>query len=76
MPGWAISFWSRCRASRTFGDMVCHHHEMFDGSGYPDGLAGEDIPLGARIIAIADAYDIDYFGAHLQQSAQPRGSPG
>ena len=38
-------------------EMVCHHHEMFDGSGYPDGLAGEQIPLGARIIAIADAYD-------------------
>jgi diguanylate cyclase (GGDEF)-like protein len=37
--------------------MVCHHHEMFDGSGYPDCLAGETIPLGARIIAIADAYD-------------------
>jgi putative two-component system response regulator len=37
--------------------MVCHHHEMFDGSGYPDRLAGEDIPLGARIIAVADAYD-------------------
>ncbi len=37
--------------------MVLHHHEMFDGSGYPAGLAGEEIPLGARIIAIADAYD-------------------
>jgi diguanylate cyclase (GGDEF)-like protein/putative nucleotidyltransferase with HDIG domain len=37
--------------------MVRHHHEMYDGSGYPEGLAGESIPLGARIIAIADAYD-------------------
>lgn len=36
---------------------VRHHHEWFDGSGYPDGLAGEDIPLSARIIAIADAFD-------------------
>jgi len=37
--------------------MVAHHHEFFDGSGYPDGLAGNQIPLGARIVAIADAYD-------------------
>ncbi len=37
--------------------MVCHHHEMFDGSGYPQGLVGEQIPIGSRIIAIADAYD-------------------
>jgi diguanylate cyclase (GGDEF)-like protein len=37
--------------------MVLHHHEMYDGSGYPAGRAGEEIPLGARIIAIADAYD-------------------
>lgn len=36
---------------------VLHHHEMFDGSGYPDGLAGEQIPLQARIIAIADNFD-------------------
>jgi len=37
--------------------MVKHHHEFFDGSGYPEGLAGSQIPLGARIITIADAYD-------------------
>src|SRR4029077_18161875 len=37
--------------------MVCHHHEMFDGSGYPSGLVADQIPIGSRIIAIADAYD-------------------
>jgi diguanylate cyclase (GGDEF)-like protein len=36
---------------------VLHHHERWDGSGYPDGLPGEEIPLGARIIFVADAYD-------------------
>jgi diguanylate cyclase (GGDEF)-like protein/putative nucleotidyltransferase with HDIG domain len=41
----------------TIRKMVCHHHEMFDGSGYPNGLVGEQIPIGSRIIAIADAYD-------------------
>jgi len=34
-----------------------HHHEHFDGSGYPAGLAGEDVPLAARIVAVADAFD-------------------
>jgi len=37
--------------------MVRHHHEFYDGSGYPDRLDGERIPHGARVIAIADAYD-------------------
>jgi HD-GYP domain-containing protein (c-di-GMP phosphodiesterase class II) len=37
--------------------IVRAHHERFDGSGYPDGLAGEDIPLAARVFAVADALD-------------------
>jgi HD-GYP domain-containing protein (c-di-GMP phosphodiesterase class II) len=36
---------------------VLHHHERFDGKGYPDGLSGLDIPLDGRILAVADAYD-------------------
>jgi len=38
-------------------DIVRHHHERYDGRGYPDGLAGEAIPVMSRIIAIADTYD-------------------
>ena len=38
-------------------EMVRHHHEHFDGTGYPSGIAGADIPLGARILSVADAYD-------------------
>jgi len=38
-------------------DSVRHHHERWDGGGYPDGIAGEDIPLGARIIMMADTAD-------------------
>ena len=37
--------------------VVRHHHERWDGQGYPDGLAGEDIPLAARVFAVADALD-------------------
>ena len=37
--------------------IIYHHHEHWDGSGYPEGWAGEKIPLGARILAVADAYD-------------------
>jgi len=38
-------------------DIARHHHERYDGGGYPDGLAGEDIPLAARILAVADTLD-------------------
>ncbi len=42
---------------REIAAMVRHHHERIDGDGYPDGLVGSDIPLGARIIAVADTFD-------------------
>jgi len=45
------------RATGDLPKMVRHHHEYFDGSGYPDQLKGENISLGARIVAIADAFD-------------------
>jgi HD-GYP domain-containing protein (c-di-GMP phosphodiesterase class II) len=38
-------------------EMIRHHHENYDGSGYPDRLAGENIPLLARIVSVCDAYD-------------------
>jgi diguanylate cyclase (GGDEF)-like protein/putative nucleotidyltransferase with HDIG domain len=46
-----------CRGAEQIREMVLHHHEFFDGSGYPNALVGYHIPLGGRIIAIADAYD-------------------
>jgi putative two-component system response regulator len=42
---------------RCAKDIVLSHHERFDGSGYPDGLRGSDIPLSARLMALADVYD-------------------
>jgi len=42
---------------RSATEAVLHHHEWFDGSGYPNGIAGEEIPLASRILAVADAFD-------------------
>ena len=42
---------------RIARDIVLYHHERFDGTGYPHGLAGEKIPLSARLVALADVYD-------------------
>jgi putative nucleotidyltransferase with HDIG domain len=43
-------------ALRPVADVVLHHHEWFDGTGYPDGLRGDDIPIASRIVAVVDAY--------------------
>jgi len=53
-------------ASRGLVPVIRHHHERYDGRGYPDGLRGEAIPLGARIVAIADAYEAMFHGRPYQ----------
>jgi putative nucleotidyltransferase with HDIG domain len=47
--------------------IVRHHHESFDGHGYPDGLKGEQIPLGARIMAVAEAFQYMVRGNHYRK---------
>lgn len=48
---------SQVEALKPLAPFVKHHHERFDGKGYPDGLKGEDIPLESRIIIVADTFD-------------------
>jgi len=50
---------------------VRHHHERWDGTGYPDGLSGEKIPLMARIIGVCDAVDAMAAGRHYKQKLHP-----
>jgi len=56
-PVIGASILSQVRALRKAANWVRHHHERVDGRGFPDRLKGEDIPLEARIIAVADAFD-------------------
>ena len=56
-PIYGASILEPSAALRPLVPIVLHHHESFDGSGYPEGLKGEDIPLGSRIMIVADAYE-------------------
>lgn len=56
-PGLGVALLGRVSSLRGAADVVGSHHEKFDGSGYPAGLSGEAIPLGARIFALADVLD-------------------
>jgi HD-GYP domain-containing protein (c-di-GMP phosphodiesterase class II) len=56
--------------------VVRHHHERPDGTGYPDGLEGEEIPLAARIVAAVDAYDVMLRRKHYRPKRyRPKSSP-
>jgi putative nucleotidyltransferase with HDIG domain len=48
---------ARFAAYQNAARIVRHHHESWDGTGYPDGITGEEIPFGARILAVADTFD-------------------
>lgn len=55
-PHWSGEILSGIIHQESVISLVTHHHERFDGAGYPNGLAGDRIPLGARIIALADSF--------------------
>ena len=56
-PTAALHVLSHIRSLTDATPAILHHHEHFDGSGYPDGLAGEEIPIASRILLVTDAFD-------------------
>lgn len=56
-PEWGADVATQARLSPIIVRIILHHHEHYDGSGYPSGLSGEEIPVEARIVAIADVFD-------------------
>ena len=57
---------------RSAEPMIRHHHEYLDGSGYPDGLKGDEIPIGTRIIAVVEAYEEAIMKGGSQPLAETR----
>jgi HD-GYP domain-containing protein (c-di-GMP phosphodiesterase class II) len=56
-PGMSAALLKNVQCLADHAPLVRHHHERFDGQGYPDRLKGEEIPIGSRILAVADTYD-------------------
>ena len=56
-PTWGAEVARQANLPEGVVNTILHHHERFDGLGYPAGLKGEDIPIEARIVAVADVFD-------------------
>ena len=56
-PQLGVDIISNIKFPYPVADSILAHHERYDGQGYPKGLRGHDIPLGARVLAVADAFD-------------------
>ena len=61
---------------RRIAQVIRHHHEHHDGSGYPDGLEAQELPLTARIVAATDAYDVMVRGRPYGESRSPTEAVG
>jgi putative nucleotidyltransferase with HDIG domain len=59
-PRWGAEVARQARMSESVVNIILYHHERFDGTGYPSGLKGDEIPIEARIVAIADVFDALY----------------
>ena len=66
------SFISNLRSLQPIRSIVRHHHERRDGSGYPDGLQGDDIPLSAQIVGLVDVFEAMTSPRPYQRTASPR----
>jgi len=74
-PEYGAEILSKARSLLKYIPAVQHHHERYDGTGYPDGLKGKEIPLDAAIISVADVYDAltsdrPYRGGRSTEEAQ------
>jgi HD-GYP domain-containing protein (c-di-GMP phosphodiesterase class II) len=71
-PAYGANMLNQFKLIQNVLPLVYHHHERLDGKGYPDGIRGGAIPLGARIIAIVDAFEVMTSHRTYQKSRSPQ----